>query len=183
MRQGKAEAKAKKEAKKLLAKAKKEAERKARERAKREAEEAKEAKKAEAKARKEAEREVKERAKREAEEAKEAKKAEAKTKKEAEPHIEPEIYGENIRLVISPSAGFEQVAQFKEQMEGVESVSIVMTGGSADEGSIIVISVQKSLELVHILGEMPMVEDVHAKGKTITVMLRAPSIKEENKLV
>jgi len=111
---------------------------------------------------------------------KEAKKLLAKAKKEAEPHIEPEIYGENIRLVISPSAGFEQVAQFKEQVEGVESMSIVMTGGSADEGSIIVISVQKSLELVHILGEMPMVEDVRAKGKTITVMLRAPGTKEEN---
>jgi hypothetical protein len=165
--------------------ARKEAEREAKERAKREAEEAKRAKEAEAEARKEAEREAKERAKREAEKARKAKEAEAEAKEEAEKAqkavrgIESEVYGKNIQLVIPMAAGFKQVAKFKEHLEGVEDLTIVMTGGSVDEGSIIVVSAQKPIKLVRILHEMPMVASVHAKGETIVINLKTPSVSEE----
>ena len=91
---------------------------------------------------------------------------------EAEPEVGLEISEKNVTLVIPLSVGFEQVAQFKENLQKVENLTIVMTGGSEDEGSKIIVSVQKPMNLVHMLNEMPMVGDVHTKGTTIVVMLK-----------
>ena len=160
------------------AQAEKEAEREAKEQAKREAEEVKKVKEAEAQAEKEAEREAKEQAKREAEEVKKVKEAETQAEKEAEREAKEqatvlEIYEKNVRLVIPPSPGFEQAAQFQEYLEKVEDLAIVMTGGSVNGGTIIVVSAQKPLNLISILNEMPVVENVYVKGETITVTLKA----------
>ena len=158
---GKAEKRASKEARKL-----------AKEKAKREAEEAtkageeaeraeKEAGKAEKRASKEARKLAKEKAKREAEEA-------TKIGEEAE------TYEEEVKLVLPSLVSFERLKQFEKHIEQDKNLKIVWTAGSKDKGAIIAVLLQKSLNLIAILNEMPMVQEVHRKGETIVVMLKAP---------
>jgi len=83
-----------------------------------------------------------------------------------------EVYGKNVRLVVPRSVGFQGVAEFKQYLQSVKNLTVVMTGGSVDEGSIIVVSGQESMDLVHTLNQMPMVEIAQVKGENIMVNLR-----------
>jgi septal ring factor EnvC (AmiA/AmiB activator) len=160
--------KAKKETKEAK-KAKKEADKLAKEQAKKEAEEAK-------KAKKEAEKLAKEQAKKEAEEAKKAKK-EAKggkpTKKEPTLEASSATYQGSFQLVLPPSAGFKQVRRFSASLADMADLKVVWTGGSADEGALIAISVAEPVPLARILSDMPMVEGVEFKGEKIHVNLKS----------
>jgi hypothetical protein len=51
-------------------------------------------------------------------------------------------------------------------------LKVVWTGGSADEGALIAISVAEPVPLASILSEMPMVEGVEIKGDKIQVILK-----------
>jgi septal ring factor EnvC (AmiA/AmiB activator) len=160
-------------------KLKKEKERLAKEQAKKEAEEAK-------KAQKEAEKLAKEKAKKEAEEAKKAKKEAEKlakeqakkdkegkkTGKEAAPEVSSANYQGNFQLVLPSPAGFKQVRQFSDSLAARDDLKVVWTGGSADEGALIAISVAEPMPLARILSEMPMVEGVEVKGDKIQVTLK-----------
>ena len=171
-----AKEKAKKEAElEAKEKAKKEAELEAKERAKREAEEAKEAKRAEEKARKEAELAAKERAKREAEEKakKEAKRAEEKAKEAVEPAVGAGLYEGVMELTIVPPIDLGQMENLEKDLRQVENLRLVLVGGSVDEGNKIVVSAEKPIPLLRILGEMPAVEQVVRKGDKIQVTLKA----------
>lgn len=138
---------------------------------------AKEAKKAQ----KEAAKLAKEKAKREAEEAKKANKETAKLAKEKakEPKKGPapeagsSSYQGNFQLVLPSSAGFKMVRQFSESLADMTDLKVVWTGGSADEGALIAISVAEPVPLARILGDMPMVEGVEFKGDKIHVALKA----------
>ena len=141
-------------------KAKKEAERAEKEAGKAKRAE-KEAGKAEKRASKEARKLAKEKAKREAEEA-------TKIGEEAE------TYEEEVKLVLPSLVSFERLKQFEKHIEQDKNLKIVWTAGSKDKGAIIAVLLQKSLNLSAILNEMPMVQKVHRKGKTIVVMLKAP---------
>jgi len=169
----KREAEEAKEAKRAEEKAKKEAELAAKERAKREAEEAKEAKRAEERARKEAELAAKERAKREAEEAKEAKRAEEKAKGAVEPAVGAGLYEGVMELTIVPPIDLGQMENLEKDLRQVENLRLVLVGGSVDEGNKIVVSAEKPIPLLRILGEMPAVEQVVRKGDKIQVTLKA----------
>jgi hypothetical protein len=161
------------------AKLKKEKERLAKEKAKKEAEEAK-------KAKKEADRLAKEQAKKEAEEAKAAKKEAEKlakeqakkdkedkqTAKEAAPEVSSDNYKGEFQLVLPSPAGFKQVRQLSDSLAARDDVKVVWTGGSADEGALIAISVAEPVPLARILSDMPMVEGVEVKGDKIHVTLR-----------
>ena len=156
-----AEKQAKKEAEKEAEEAKKaqkEAEKLARERAKKEAEEAKQAKK-------EAEKQAKEQAKKEAKE--------GKAKKEPAPEASSDTYQGNFQLVLPPSAGFKQVRQLSESLANMSELKVVWTGGSADEGALIAISVAEPVQLARILSEIPMVEGVEVKGDKINLTLKS----------
>jgi hypothetical protein len=192
----KREAEEAKKAQEAERRGKKEAERLAKEQAKREAEEAKKAQEAEKRGKKEAERLAKEQAKREARVAKKAPEVERRGKKEAErlakeqakkeaeeakkaPEVEKavhgidsEIYEGKIRLVVASPVGFEQVRQFQGLLQELENLRIVWVGGSADEGTIIIVSVQQPTTLIRSLSEIPMVQKVDKKGENIVVMLR-----------
>jgi septal ring factor EnvC (AmiA/AmiB activator) len=161
------------------AKLKKEKERLAKEQAKKEAEEAK-------KAQKEAEKLAKEQAKKEAEEAKKAQKEAEKlakeqakkgkegkeTGKEAAPEVSSADFQGSFQLVLPSPAGFKQVRQFSDSLAAREDLKVVWTGGSADEGALIAISVDEPVPLARILSEMPMVEGVEVKGDKIHVILK-----------
>ena len=121
----------------------------------------KEAGKAEKRASKEARKLAKEKAKREAEEA-------TKIGEEAE------TYEEEVKLVLLSLVSFERLKQFEKHIEQDKNLKIVWTAGSKDKGAIIAVLLQKSLNLIAILNEMPMVQEVHRKGETIVVMLKAP---------
>jgi seryl-tRNA synthetase len=164
-----AKEKAKKEAKEAK-KAQKEAEKLAKEKAKKEAEEAK-------KAQKEADKLAKEQAKKEAEEAKKAKKGEGgkPAKKGPAPEASSATYQGSFQLVLPPSAGFKQVRQFSDSLAGMAELKVVWTGGSADEGALIAISVAEPVPLARILGEMSMVEGVEIKGDKINITLKSPT--------
>jgi hypothetical protein len=160
-----------KKTKEAEAKSKKGADKLAKEKAKKEAKEAK-------KAQKEADKLAKEKAKKEAEEAKKAKK-EAKggkpTKKEPTPEASSATYKGSFQLVLPPSAGFKQVRQFSESLADMADLKVVWTGGSADEGALIAISVAEPVPLARILSEMSMVERVEVKGDKINITLKSSS--------
>ena len=173
MRVKEAEAKAKKEAE---ARAKREAEEKAKteakEKAKRKAEEAKKAKEAEARAKREAEEKAKKeaeaRAKREAEE-----KAKEKLGREAEEAMRAELYEGIVKLTIMSPINLGQIRNLEEHLRQVQDLRLLLTGGSVDEGTQIIVSAGKPIPLIDVLREMPPVEQVVKKGKDIQVTLKA----------
>ncbi len=106
---------------------------------------------------------------------------ETKQTRKTIPDIGPETYEKHVRLVIPPSVGLKQVAQFKEHLEKVKDLTIVMTGGAANKGSIIVVAGQKQSDLIPILNEMAMIDNVRARGEeTILVMLKTPKASKES---
>ncbi len=145
------------------------------EKVKREAEEAKKARKETEKARKEAE-EAEKQARKEANKlAKEKTKREAEEAKKAREEIGAETYYEKeVKLVLPSLVSFERLRQLEKHIERVENLKIVWTAGSEDEGEIIAVLLQKPLNLIAILSEMPMVQEVHKKGETIVLMLKTP---------
>ncbi len=152
---------------------KKKAEKEARIKAKREAEEAKKAKQAEEKAKKEAEKEARIRAEREAEEAKKAKQAEEKAKKEAEKEARiPEIYEGTVSITIMSPINIDEIRKLEQCIQQAENMSLVLVGGSINEGTYIVIELEKPIPLLDALKEMPPVEEAFSKDKKITVRLR-----------
>jgi uncharacterized membrane protein YqiK len=173
----KREAEQAKEAKQAEERAKKEAEKAAKEKAKREAEEAKEEakEKAEEEAKMEAE-EAKERAKKEAEEAKEKAKREAemaRVAKQAKEAISAELYEGIVKLTIMSPIDLAQMRKLEEYLRHIQDLRLVLTGGSADEGTHIMVSAAKPLPLINVLKEMPPVEEVVKKDKEIQITLKA----------
>ena len=140
--------------------------REAKERVKREAEEARKAKKAAALAKKEAEREAKERAKREAEEVK------GKAKGEAEEPVSAELYKGIVKLTIMPPIDIGQVRKLEEYLYQVQDLRLVLVGGSIDEGTEILVSAENPIPLIDALRELPPVDQIVKKGKTIQLTLK-----------
>jgi len=116
----------------------------------------KRAKQAEKEAKKEAKREAKERAKREAEE-----------------KVGAEFYEGMVKLAIASPVDYEQMKELSEYLRQVQDLRLVLVGGSVEEGTKIVVSVEKPIPLVNVLREMPPVEQVIKKGKEIQVTLKA----------
>jgi hypothetical protein len=87
-----------------------------------------------------------------------------------------QIHDETVQLVLPLSVSLSQLAQFREYLERLEDLTIVMVSGSADEGSIITVSPPKSTELIHILNQIPAVEDARKKGGDIVVKLKSPGL-------
>ncbi len=189
-----AEQKLRTEAKKAEKRRKEETEQQAEEQAKGESEEARKLKKAqktkrrtdeEARKRggKEAEQQAEEQAKGEAEEARKLKEAQETKRREAKEtrgttqDTGSEIYKGDVQIVVSSAAGYRQIRQFQERLGQLENLKIVWSGGSSDEPSIIAVSVQKPMNLIRILNEMPAVERIYKKGEKIVVVLKASTVQ------
>lgn len=82
-----------------------------------------------------------------------------------------DVYKGDIRLVVPLTVGALEVRRFKEHLEKNEGLKILMTGSSEKEGHLIVISLEKPLELVRIISEIPSVENVEKHGRDIVVTL------------
>ena len=189
-REAKEAERARKEAGKAEKRAEKEARNLAKEKVKREAEEARKTRKEAERAEKEARKLAKEKAKREVEEdgktGEEAEKAEKEARNMAKEKLkreveedgktgeEAETYEEEVKLVLPSLVSFERLKQFEKHIERDKNLKIVWTAGSENEGEIIAVLLQKPLNLIAILNEMPMVQEVHKKGETIVVMLKTP---------
>ncbi|MFC1987178.1 hypothetical protein ACFLVH_01320 [Chloroflexota bacterium] len=171
----------------------KEYERQAEEQVKGAAEEARELKEAQKKKRgeneearkcerKEYERQAEEQVKGAAEEARELKEAQKKKRgedketRETTQGTESEIYKGDVQIVVSYMDDYRQTTQFKESLGQLENIKIMWSGGSSEETSITVVSVQKPMPLIRTLNEMPMVERVYRRGEKIVVVLKASSV-------
>lgn len=84
-----------------------------------------------------------------------------------------ELYKGDIRLVVPLTVGSREVRRFREHLENTENLKVTMTGGSEKEGHFIMLSLQKPIEFVRIIGEMPMTENIEKCGKDILVTLRS----------
>ncbi|MFC2003805.1 hypothetical protein ACFLV4_07715, partial [Chloroflexota bacterium] len=78
----------------------------------------------------------------------------------------------DFQLVVSSPVGFNQVREFKESLEQVEDLKILWTGGGADKGIIIAVSLQNPMPLIPILNKIPAVEKAEKVGGSILVMLK-----------
>jgi hypothetical protein len=120
--------------------------------------------------------EAKEQAKREAEEAKQAKKAVAQAGKatavKTEKGTDSELYKGEIKLAVMPPVDPGQFRKLEEHLSQVNDLSLVLIGGSATEGTEIIVSADNPLPLLDILREMPPVAEVTKKGKIPHITLK-----------
>ncbi len=82
-----------------------------------------------------------------------------------------------VELVFPPPVNLNQVKQVEESLKQIEYLRLVRSGGSAEEGAVIAVSVQKLFVLISILNEMLLVEqvvEVEKKRQKLTVRLKAP---------
>jgi len=95
------------------------------------------------------------------------------------PDVSSELYDGDIKLQIKSSAGYKATNQFKKCLSTTESLRIDMDSWSEDEGTIIVVSVQKPIPLGGILSQMSIVEHVNEKRNNIAVILKDSAISVE----
>ncbi len=62
---------------------------------------------------------------------------------------------------------------FEEELKQIEGLTMIMRGGSLDEGAILLVSIQKPINLIQVLNKIPMVEKVDTKGETIVIVLKS----------
>ncbi len=132
----------------------------ARERAKKEAWKAKKAKEEEKKARKEAGRLAREKAKREA------------AKKEETKKIDQKLYEGEVELLILPPVDSKNLKKLEDGLRITKGLKILLTGGTADGGIQIVVSVVKPMPILNTLREMPQVGEAIDKDDTIHISLK-----------
>ena len=88
------------------------------------------------------------------------------------PDIDAEVYEGEFQLVLPLDVSSKQLKQFEEYLRKVEDLTVLLTGWSSDEGSIISVSLQKPMNLLHFFSEMPTVEKVYKKGGKIIITLK-----------
>jgi len=87
--------------------------------------------------------------------------------------ISSEVYNGDIRLVVPLTVGATEVRRFKEHLERQEDLKVLMTGSSEKEGHLILLSLQKPMEFIRVIREIPLTENVEKYGKDILVTLRS----------
>ena len=129
---------------------------------------------AEEQARKEAEEKAKAEAKEAEEQAKqEAKEAKEKAKDEALPPMDAKLYKGVVRMTIMPPINLAQIVSFEADLGHIESLRLLSVGGSAEEGTTVIVSAESPTPLISILREFSSVEEVVGKGNKIEVTLKA----------
>ncbi|MFC1893275.1 hypothetical protein ACFLYR_04465 [Chloroflexota bacterium] len=83
-----------------------------------------------------------------------------------------ELFQGKVRLTIPTSTEFEQIMSFQAHLNRCADLRLVSLGGSAAEGTIVVVAVDKPLPLLDIIGSMPPVTAAFKKGGDIQVSLR-----------
>ena len=78
-----------------------------------------------------------------------------------------------MKLEILPPIDLVQLGKLEEHLRQAQGLRLILVGGSADEGTRIVVSVGKGTPLVDVLRELPTVEQVAKKGDEIQIRLKA----------
>ena len=86
--------------------------------------------------------------------------------------INIEVYEGEFQLVLPLDVSSKQVKQFEEYLRTIEDLMILSTGWSSDEGSVISVSLQRPMTLLHFFNEMPTVEKVYKKERKIIIKLK-----------
>ncbi len=73
-------------------------------------------------------------------------------------------------MPITATAG--EVKRFREDLEKIEGVKILMLSHSEEEGHLFLLSLEKPMTLISFIKEMSPVESVDRKGKEILVTLK-----------
>jgi hypothetical protein len=72
-----------------------------------------------------------------------------------------------------PPIDIGQVRKLEEYLYQVQDLRLVLVGGSVDEGTEIVVSAENPIPLIDALRELPPVDQIVKKGKTIQLTLKA----------
>jgi hypothetical protein len=83
-----------------------------------------------------------------------------------------EIFKGLVRIGISSGSSPEKLGDFENQLRDMENLKVLWICGSEDEGTSIVVSLQKPMALIYILNQFSAVERIGKEGETITVELK-----------
>ena len=78
-----------------------------------------------------------------------------------------------MKLIVTSPVDIGQLRKLEESLFQVENLRVVLIRGSVEEGTEIVISAEKPIPLLDVLGEIPIVEQAVKKDQEIQVTLRA----------
>ena len=84
-----------------------------------------------------------------------------------------EMYSGVVRLALAKQVDYESVKQFHELLSQMENLRLMSIGGSANEGTKIVVSIVEPIPLLQVLGVLPIVEQVFKKDDEIQVDLKS----------
>jgi hypothetical protein len=96
----------------------------------------------------------------------------AQERKAAPAKIDKELSKGNVRLAVPITVRNEDVKSFREDLENIAGVKVLMLSHSEEEGHLFLLSLEKPMTLISFIREINQVENVNKKGKDILVTLR-----------
>ena len=75
-------------------------------------------------------------------------------------------------MVITPPIDFDHIKELEESLSQFEDLRLVLTGGSISGGAHIIVSIEKSTDLIDILKQIPRVQEAVSQGNEIQVTLK-----------
>ncbi|MFH1651199.1 MAG: HD domain-containing phosphohydrolase [Chloroflexota bacterium] len=98
---------------------------------------------------------------------------------EINPPTSTELYHGDLEIIIKSPADFKQINRLKKALRNVPDLKIILDGWSEDEGSFIMVSLQKEMPLGTIIREIAGVAGVYHQQKNLLVGLQSPGGKPE----
>jgi|GEM_PF-897911 len=86
--------------------------------------------------------------------------------------VDAEILKGNVRLVVPINVSSGEVKAFGRDLEKLEGIKILMLSHSEEEGHLLLLGLQKPMNLTQLIKEMPQVESIDKKGGEILIDLR-----------
>ena len=77
-----------------------------------------------------------------------------------------------MKLVISSSIDVKYMKKLEASLRQIPNLRLVLFGGSVEDGVQVVVKAEEPIRLIKLLREMPLVEEVVAKGKEIQIALK-----------
>lgn len=87
--------------------------------------------------------------------------------------VSTQLYEGMINIVVMPPAGALEIKNLEEKLRLIQNLRVILTSGSVDEPSRIVVSAEQSIPLIDVLSQIAVVDQVTKKGKEIQISLKA----------
>ena len=100
----------------------------------------------------------------------------SKKKKEAELALVTEVYSGTVKLTIAPPIDFSGIKNLQDSLNQVKNILLILIGGSVDEGSFIVINLEKPVQMLDVR-TLPTIEQTsinNKKNSNIIITLKPP---------